>query len=549
MNQVLIFAQYQRYLAVLIIFCALSGLDAQDLGRVDFSPTGSEVAKPYFEKGLLLLHHFRYEEAAKEFQMAQLLDPELIMAYWGEAKCYDKAFWYHQDAEKARGVLYKLGVRKEKRLERAKNDIERAFLNSVEELFSEEGSFKQRQLKYNAALREMHNQFSGESEVTAFFALSLLTIRPWHDDESAYDEALDLLELVLEKNSEHPGALNYTLHGCATPDKAYKARKAVKSYPSLGTNLPYCNHLPSHVYLVTGQWNEFVEANKNAWELAEKLAKSNKVSLEDRDYHSLWWLTYGLLQQGKFKQAEEYVKDMNQTAKYSSQSVKLRYYLAMMKASFLFETDQWNGLIGEKDVPSKGFTIGTKSLNFYMEGMKAISNDDLSRADWYVMQMQDQRTVEKNKPTGGVEFYYCDGQPSTSEIFPTLSLKMAEVMELSLKAIKYNKEKSEKDAIDLMEQAVSIESSIINLTGLPVTGRPASEIFGEILLNFNKPGEAIEQFDFALKKYPNRTKSLLGKYRAYNMLGDKENASAFKKMVLVNWESADPEVLATVDNL
>lgn len=532
----------------LILFLTSSVLVAQQLGKIEFKPTGSEVALPYFEKGLLLLHHFNYEAAAKEFQMAQLLDPDLVMAYWGESKCYDHAIWYSQDPEKARGVLYKLGVRRETRLERASNELERDFLNCVEELFAEEGTFIERQLNYNTALKQMYEKYRNEPEVAAFYALSLLTIAPWEEDQALVEQGLDILAFILEGNPNHPGALNYMLHGCASPQKAYKARKAVVSYPTVAVEIPYCHHLPAHIYSATGQWDAFTRANQEAWDIAEKEYKSKKRTLENRDYHSVWWLTYGLIQQGKYKKASELVKNMNLDAKYS-QSIKMRYYLAMMKVVYLLETDDWESPIGEMDVPSKGFTINTKSLLFFLEGMKAVSKDDLSRAGWYMMQMQDQRTVEKNRPSGGTDFSYCQGYSSSNQFFSGSSIVMAEIIELELKATKLLLEKNAQDAIDLIEEAVALEDDLQHQSGPPLIGKPAAELYGEMLLSLNQPEKALEKFDLALTNYPNRTKSLIGKYRAFKLKGDAENATIYKNMVLKNWEGADPEVRSSLDNL
>jgi len=542
----LLFLRDMKYIIIFFLLLNWPQAQAQELGKIYFEPSGSAVALPYFEKGLLLLHHFRYEEAAREFQMAQLLDPELIMAYWGEAKCYDKAFWYQQDSEKARGVLYKLGVRKEKRLERAKTDMERDFLNTVELLFAEGGTLEERQVNYNHALKEMYEKNPGEAEVATFFALSTLTNHPWLQDQSALESALDILEMVLEKNPNHPGALNYLLHGCASPDRAYKARKAVLQYPETAPEMPYCHHLPAHVLSVTGKWDDYVRANQMAWDLSEKEAKAKKRTLEERDYHSLWWLTYGLLQQGKFNQAAEYVKDMNQDAKYSK-SAKMRYYLAMMKSAYLFETGQWESPISDLNVPSMGFTINTKNLVYALEGMRAVSKDDLSRAGWYVMQMQDQRTVEKGKPSSGMEYVYCDGYHLNLQVFPTLPMQRAEIMELQLKAMISLGENNEADALDLLEQALSIEKSLPAYPGPPITGKPSAELYGDLLLQLNKPDEALLMFDEALRSFPNRTLSLIGKYRAHTMLGDSEQAIAFKKMIMVNWEGAEPQAMQQLD--
>ena len=95
--------------------------------KINFQATGDEVAQPYFIKGMLLLHNFEYADAAQEFEMAQLLDPNFVMAYWGEAMCYNQPLWFLQDFKKGKGALYKLGVKASERLDKAKTELEKEF--------------------------------------------------------------------------------------------------------------------------------------------------------------------------------------------------------------------------------------------------------------------------------------------------------------------------------------------------------------------------------------------------------------------------------------
>ena len=252
-----------------------------------------EVAQPYFGKGLMLLHNFQYDEAAKQFQMAQLLDPDMHMAYWGESLCYDQAIWYRHDPARARGVLFKMGVSMEKRLAKIENELERGFLNSVETLFREEGTYEERYQEYQGVLEALYKKYPDQVEIACFLALSYLTLYPYTQDENNVERAYQLLQFVLEKDPGHPGALNYLIHASDHPNRAYRARQAVIDYPVCSPELYYSRHVISHYYLASGQWNEFAEANATAWKMEEATAKKAKVSLENLGYHSYWWELYG----------------------------------------------------------------------------------------------------------------------------------------------------------------------------------------------------------------------------------------------------------------
>ena len=91
------------FLILLFLICADTKSQEINLGKINFQATGDEVAQPYFNKGMLLLHNFEYADAAQEFEMAQLLSPNFVMAYWGEAMCYNQPIWFQQDYEKGKG--------------------------------------------------------------------------------------------------------------------------------------------------------------------------------------------------------------------------------------------------------------------------------------------------------------------------------------------------------------------------------------------------------------------------------------------------------------
>ena len=93
---------------ILCISCKEQKSNDNYLGIVNIEITGDEKAIPHFEKGLLLLHSFEYTDSREAFLEAQLEDPELLMAYWGEAMTYNHSLWTEQDFDKGIEVLNKL---------------------------------------------------------------------------------------------------------------------------------------------------------------------------------------------------------------------------------------------------------------------------------------------------------------------------------------------------------------------------------------------------------------------------------------------------------
>ena len=74
--------------------------------------------------------------------------------------------------------------------------------------------------------------------------------------------------------------------------------------------------------------------------------KRKNLSPNVRDYHSLHWLLYVYLQQGRYRKAEELLTLMKKTMSESTYDNKLRpgYYennYANMAAAFVIETERW----------------------------------------------------------------------------------------------------------------------------------------------------------------------------------------------------------------
>ncbi|MCF6223635.1 MAG: eukaryotic translation initiation factor 3 subunit E [Flavobacteriaceae bacterium] len=124
------------YLSIFILLfsCKKTQTPNQDyLGVVDIVITGNEVAQPFFEKGLLLLHSFEYEDARDEFQKAINSDKNMAMAYWGKAMTYNHGLWSQQNFEEATATLNKL-----KNIENINplTELEQDFINAVRILYS-----------------------------------------------------------------------------------------------------------------------------------------------------------------------------------------------------------------------------------------------------------------------------------------------------------------------------------------------------------------------------------------------------------------------------
>jgi tetratricopeptide (TPR) repeat protein len=319
------------------------------------------------------------------------------------------------------------------------------------------------------------------------------------------------------------------------------ASDAAKNYPAVAGDVPHAQHMPAHVYLYLGKWDAYTKANETAWNMNERRVQQQKKSLEDRDYHSLWWWQYGLLQQGKYAAAAQLLEDMNRDARYSKSDL-LRHHLSVMKAAYLTETGRWQSAASQYAVPTEGLYLPVKSLMFFLDGMAAIARGDLSRVDWYVQKIIDQQALESNSRQMLKSYTLCATAPLVRKTNDN-DLRLAQVMALQLQALKAMRAGEQDKALALAGRAAALEDETEQPAGPPVVAKPAHELYGELLLDANQPDKALAEFDLALKKLPNRSAALLGKHRAYAALGDVQNAALVMKLLKANWATADSEVL------
>src|ERR1044071_2862252 len=351
-------------LSSIVVVAFISSVSAQEsqLGRVEFPTSGSAKAQAHFLRGLAALHSFWYEEALEAFQESTKVDPDFAMGYWGEAMTYNHPLWSEQDLTAARAVVAKFKDTP-KLTER-----ERAYLNAVRLLYGE-GDKRARDTAYSAAMEKIYRAYPDDLDAASFYSLSLLGLTGGEKGYRLHAQAGAIALEVYQKNPNHPGAAHYIIHAFDDPDHAILALPAARRYASIAPEAHHARHMPAHIFLQLGMWPEAAASNESAWEASDAWMKRKNLSLSVRDYHSLHWLMYAYLQQGRYRQAEQLLTLMKKVMSESTYDNKLRpgYYennYANMAAAFIVETERWNlanELFPEKALPSSSSELAPAS--------------------------------------------------------------------------------------------------------------------------------------------------------------------------------------------
>ncbi|HLV14044.1 MAG TPA: hypothetical protein VKY41_02610 [Xanthomarina sp.] len=499
-----------KYFIVLLLYISIASCKKKDksidnLGVVEFQVTGSQEAHNHFEKGLLLLHSFEYEDAREAFLEAQKTDPNMAMAYWGEAMTYNHSLWGEQDYEAGSSAVQKVKSLQEKH---DYSTIEKGFLQAVEVLYTPKTPKIDRDIAYKEYMKFLHETHPENQEIAAFYAISLLGSVPEGRDDAVYEEGAEIAKKVLDKNPKHPGALHYLIHSYDDPYHAELAFDAANSYSKVAPDASHALHMPSHIYVALGMWDEVIASNIESYQASLNRMKRKSLDNDARGFHAFHWLQYGYLQKPDFEKAKQMVLDMEQFLK-ESPTDRIKTYLMFLKGTYLVESNQWNSDIANIDVNVSNLNLTVQAQFHFTEGYRAFLNGNIQKIE-KVIDTLSQKIGKESVLVDNLDngFTMCS---SLSRNSPTkLDVKQSQVMLKQLQGLKAWMEKDLIKAEELLKESTILEQGISYSYGPPVIIKPTSELYAEWLVEQNRYDEAIEQYNITLERATKRRLALEG---------------------------------------
>jgi len=313
----------------------------ETLGEVSFPNSGNPASQDPFLRGIALLHSFEYERAAQALREAEAADPTFAMAYWAEALTYSHLLWRVEDPDAARAALARLGPSEAVRLGRAGSTMERAFGQAVEG-FYQQGTQAERVRWYADAMRRLAWAYPDEPEALAFAAHAILLAA---DQATGADklvltrEAIGFAQRVARDNPRHPGAVHYLIHLYDTPGMAAEGLRFARAYDRIAPEAEHALHMPSHIYLQLGLWEDVVRSNERAW-AASRVEGSP-------DWHAFAWLQYAYLQLGRVGDARGLIDSARALVHPAAGDADERFILPRLEFQLAAETGQWDRPIPE----------------------------------------------------------------------------------------------------------------------------------------------------------------------------------------------------------
>lgn len=233
--------------------------------------TKSDSAQRYFNQGLVLAYAFNHAEAARSFYYAAKLDPDCAMAHWGFA--YVLGPNYNAGMEPDHYERAYTAAQRALKLSRHASPKEQALIRAMAKRYAEKAVEDRSTLDqaYAEALKEAYAQFPEDGDVGTLYAEALMDLHPWDLWETDGQpkpwtpEILEVIERVIALHPRHPGAHHLYIHAVEasrTPERGLPSAKLFDD--GLVPGAGHLVHMPSHIYIRTGDYHLGTLANINA---------------------------------------------------------------------------------------------------------------------------------------------------------------------------------------------------------------------------------------------------------------------------------------------
>jgi tetratricopeptide (TPR) repeat protein len=492
---------------------------SEKLGSITWPTSAKPDAHAHFIRGVLYMHNFHYGQAADAFRKAQQADPADVMSYWGEAMSYTHPVWNEQDTTAARRALRRLGPTRARRLAVARTARERAWLDAAETLYEGSTPKAERDTLYAAAMQRLHAAEPNDPEAATFYALALLGLNQGQRDTVTYARAYAIVDSVFAAHPDHPGAAHYLIHAVDDPDHAPLGLRAAQHYSQIASSAGHALHMTSHIFMALGMWDDVVAANERA-----QAANPNLLST-----HIVTWLGYGLMQQGRYREAQRWIDSLYRQAKLATTAETREMSMSgtgELVASWNASTNRWADRVGRLRVDTTGTDVSTVQFGI---ALGALGRGERPLADSML------RGIERELASDSARLQRTK-HPQPGDVAWNNVIR---VREHTLRAMLLAADSRRDSALVVLRKAGVIEQSIPVEFGPPTSFKPPHEAAGELLLAMGRFADAESEFKLALAHTPRRPMAMLGLARAAKGQGKTEEAARSYAELVQIWRRAD----------
>ena len=482
-----------------------------DVGVITFPTSATGEVQKHFLRGVALMHSFDWKQAREQYHAAQAIDPDFALAYWGESLAYNHPLVKNMDPTEPRKALERLAPTAEERLAKAPTEREKGLMRAVEILWGDDGD-RSNPIEYMEAMGDLHERYPDDPEIAAFYSLSLLAAARATGDltERLNVRAGTIALKLLYDNPRHPGAAHYTIHAFDHPINAPLALDAAYSFADIAPAVSHARHMPTHIFIQHGMWPLVSTHNQSAYDVAVELWEPGD-SLDDA-VHALDWGQYGDLQRGDYEKARLWIERIDSIVEHEGFEIggasgRTLGRLAqgagpLLKSRYTVETEKWK--------------VRPVTEEMHTAELLATALSAARTGDQETVAAAEKALGEKSEGTG-----------------------YDHVMHMQVSALLHHGKGHADMATDFMDKAAETVEAMRPPRGTANPVKPVHELYGELLLELDRPEEAAKMFETSLLRMAGRPRSLLGLARANAAMGNTVAAMENYSRVASLWEGRE----------
>jgi tetratricopeptide (TPR) repeat protein len=509
----------------------------QNLGSHTFPvSTRNRQAQTFMNQGLNLAYAFNHAEARRAFREAARLDPDLAMAYWGQALVLGpniNALMEPNEEPQAFELIQKALSLKQRATVR-----ERAYIDALAQRYSGKAADRlPRDAAYADAMRKVHQRFPNDLDAAMLYVESVMDLRPWgywQRDGAPHvrtDDIVALTEQVMARHPKHPGAVHMYIHlmeGTSTPEKAEKAADTLQTLmPAAG----HMVHMPGHIYQRIGRYADAIKSNQLAIAADEDyISQCRAQGLYPMAYypHNIHFLWFSATEDGQSRLAIEAARQLaTKIDDETLQSLPLTAGFRMVPYYALTRFGRWDDMLKEPEPPT--FSAVLRAMWHYARGLSFVATDRLNDAEQELQKL----TALTGDPSMNEPMF--SPNQSRAVVAPAPEVLAAEIAAARGRF---------DEAITRLDRAVRLEDSLV-YTEPSEFHFPPRLALGAILLKAGRPAEAETVYWEHLRRHRENGWGLFGllqALRAQNKTADAELTEARFKAA---WARADVTLTAS----
>lgn len=518
------------------LFKGLEGIDF----KITTTGTNKEIQQ-YFNQGMMLAYGFNHAEAARSFYEATRLDTACAMAYWGYA--YVLGPNYNGGMEEGNYQRAYNAVMKAQSLSSSCTAKEIALIKALATRYEAQPSADRTHLDiaYATAMKAVYTHYPSDPDIGALYAEALMNLHPWdlYNKETKKPkewtpEVIRVLEHLIKINPKHPGAHHFYIHAMeasATPEKALTSANLLNTLvPGSG----HLVHMPSHIYINTGDYHLGTLSNLRAVEVDSTYTTSchaqgvYPLAYYPHNYH---FLTATAALEGNSKLAWMAAKKLQQHTATGIMDrpewgtlqhyYTIPYYIAV-------KFGMWDTILSlpasQKDL------VYIKAIRHYARGMAYLGKNDV---------------VNAQKESDILQQLSAD--PSLQQLTIWDINTTADLTQIAAKVLAAGiaaKQNEFKKAVSLLEQAVTIEDKL-NYNEPPDWFFSVRHHLGAVLLKSGNYSQAESIYKQDLQTWKKNGWALIGLYNSLVFQKKAEEAQKIKLAFNEAWQYADINIVSS----